>query len=75
MDGNTLNYQIFDTAGQERFRTVRLCLARISLAHVMQITSSYYNGAGGVIVVYDISNQESFGMELLHRVMRYCKWN
>ena len=35
----------WDTAGQERFRT---------------ITSSYYRGAHGIIIVYDISDRESF---------------
>merc|ERR1712087_1099797 len=37
--------QIWDTAGQERFRT---------------ITSAYYRGANGVILVYDITNAETF---------------
>jgi Ras-related protein Rab-1A len=37
--------QIWDTAGQERFRG---------------ISSSYYRGANGVIVVYDVTNRESF---------------
>jgi len=35
----------WDTAGQERFRT---------------ITSAYYRGADGVILVYDVTNSDSF---------------
>jgi len=45
LDGKTLKLQIWDTAGQERFRT---------------IVSSYYRGAHGIIVVYDITDRESF---------------
>ena len=46
-----MNYfPIQDTAGQERFRT---------------LTPSYYRGAQGVILVYDVSSQESFeGLEV-----------
>lgn len=36
---------VWDTAGQERFRT---------------LTSGYYRGAHGVILVYDVSDRESF---------------
>ncbi|KIM31362.1 hypothetical protein M408DRAFT_327599 [Serendipita vermifera MAFF 305830] len=43
--GRRVKLSIWDTAGQERFRT---------------ITSSYYRGAQGIIVAYDISNRETF---------------
>lgn len=44
-NGKITKLQLWDTAGQERFRT---------------ITSSYYRGTNGIILVYDISNQKSF---------------
>lgn len=40
-----IKLQIFDTAGQERFRS---------------ITSSYYKGAHGIFTVYDITEPQSF---------------
>jgi len=45
IDGKMVQLQVWDTAGQERFRT---------------ITSSFYRGAHGIIVVYDISDQATF---------------
>lgn len=43
--GKKIKLQIWDTAGQERFHT---------------ITTSYYRGAMGIMLVYDISNSKSF---------------
>eukprot|EP00009_Paramoeba_aestuarina_P012893 CAMPEP_0201523246 /NCGR_PEP_ID=MMETSP0161_2-20130828/19133_1 /ASSEMBLY_ACC=CAM_ASM_000251 /TAXON_ID=180227 /ORGANISM="Neoparamoeba aestuarina, Strain SoJaBio B1-5/56/2" /LENGTH=242 /DNA_ID=CAMNT_0047922293 /DNA_START=122 /DNA_END=851 /DNA_ORIENTATION=+ len=43
--GRDTKFQVYDTNGQERFRA---------------ITSSYYRGANGVLVVYDITNPSSF---------------
>mmetsp|Transcript_19776 Transcript_19776/g.50247 ORF Transcript_19776/g.50247 Transcript_19776/m.50247 type:complete len:207 (-) Transcript_19776:201-821(-) len=45
IDGKTVRMIITDTAGQERFRT---------------LTSSYYRNADAIIVVYDITDEESF---------------
>jgi Ras-related protein Rab-1A len=44
IDGRRVKFQIWDTAGQERFRT---------------ITSAYYKGCHGIVLVYDITNKAS----------------
>lgn len=45
IEGKKLKLAIWDTAGQERFRT---------------LTSSYYRGAQGIIMVYDVTRRETF---------------
>ncbi|KAG2048655.1 ras-domain-containing protein [Suillus hirtellus] len=45
VNGRKVKLSIWDTAGQERFRT---------------ITSSYYRGAQGIVLVYDVANRETF---------------
>ncbi|KAJ1105584.1 hypothetical protein NDU88_002989 [Pleurodeles waltl] len=43
--GKSVKLQIWDTAGQERFRSV---------------TRSYYRGAAGALLVYDITSRETY---------------
>jgi Ras-related protein Rab-18 len=45
LGGKRLKLTIWDTAGQERFRT---------------LTSSYYRGAQGIILVYDVTRRDTF---------------
>ncbi|XP_064618700.1 ras-related protein Rab-35-like [Lineus longissimus] len=59
VNGEKVKLQIWDTAGQERFRT---------------ITSTYYRGTHGVIVVYDVTSGESFAnvKRWLHEIDQNC---
>jgi Ras-related protein Rab-1A len=45
IDGKRIKLQLWDSAGQERFRT---------------IASSYYRGAHGVAIVFDLTDEKSF---------------
>ena len=62
MGEKTVKLQIWDTAGQERFKT---------------ITSAYYRGADGIIIVYDVENKDSFRHinDWLGEVGRYAPQN
>ena len=44
-DGKIVKIQIWDTAGQDRFRS---------------ITKNYYKGAHGIILIYDITSRKTF---------------
>ncbi|CAB1317894.1 unnamed protein product [Coregonus sp. 'balchen'] len=62
VDGNRAKLAIWDTAGQERFRT---------------LTPSYYRGAQGVILVYDVTKRDTFTRleNWLNELETYCTRN
>ncbi|KAE9615614.1 hypothetical protein Lal_00017095 [Lupinus albus] len=59
IDGKEVRAQIWDTAGQERFRAV---------------TSAYYRGALGALIVYDITRPITFQSvsRWLHELQSHC---
>jgi len=62
VDDKIAKLQLWDTAGQERFNA---------------IVVSYFRGAHGVFIVYDVTNRESFENLNYHidRVRKYCTPN
>jgi small GTP-binding protein len=53
VNGKNVTLQVWDTAGQERF---------------MSITATFFRGAQGVLLVYDVTRRESF--ENIHKWMQ-----
>lgn len=51
IDNSIIKAQIWDTAGQERYRA---------------ITSAYYRGTLGALIVYDITRKSSLGNSITH---------
>jgi len=62
IDGKQVKLQIWDTAGQEKFRS---------------ITRSYYRGTSGALLVYDITRRETFDhlVEWLEDCRKYSNPN
>ncbi|CAF0918170.1 unnamed protein product [Rotaria sordida] len=62
IDNYPCKVQIWDTAGQERFRV---------------ITTTYYRDADGVLIVYDVTNSETFSRirRWIEEINKYCDEN
>ncbi|KAF8556870.1 ras-domain-containing protein [Imleria badia] len=58
VDGKTGKAEIWDTAGQERYRV---------------ITSAYYRGAVGALLVYDVSNHGTYAN--VTRDLKHLRWS
>lgn len=60
LDNKKIRLQIWDTAGQERFRTITTC---------------YYRGAQGVLLVFDVTQPETFQKipDWLEEIRKHCK--
>eukprot|EP01104_Vermistella_antarctica_P005517 TRINITY_DN1602_c5_g1_i1.p1 TRINITY_DN1602_c5_g1~~TRINITY_DN1602_c5_g1_i1.p1 ORF type:complete len:202 (-),score=59.50 TRINITY_DN1602_c5_g1_i1:24-629(-) len=58
-DGKRINLTLWDTAGQEKFRS---------------LTSSYYRGTQGIILVYDVTKRSTFEHlnDWLQEIDMYC---
>lgn len=56
INGEPVKLQIWDTAGQETFKS---------------ITRSYYRSAAGALLVYDVTNRESF--QNVHKWLEECR--
>lgn len=50
LDGERVQLHLWDTAGQERFRSMTL---------------AYYRGAMGILLVYDVTDEQSFNSSFL----------
>ena len=62
VDNKKVKLQLWDTAGHERFRT---------------ITTSYYRGAHGIAIVFDLSDRKTFEHieKWLEEINKYAKEN
>lgn len=58
LDGHPVKVVLWDTVGQEKFRS---------------ITTSYYRGSAGVLLVYDVTRESTFAniVEWLKEIERY----
>lgn len=58
-DGKVIRATVWDTAGQEKFRS---------------LTSSYYRGTHGIVLVYDVTSRESFKHveDWLNEISTFC---